>query len=211
MNNLKYLLPFTVLLLVLQTAIAESNLIQEIDGFEDWRSVTREPIPVSEFFYTMCRTPTLVEKLAAATPHKSRHINVRVNPEGEEVFYGGNKLQPFPVGSVIVKEKFPDSEFKNAESLGAMIKNESGWDYIYKDENGEVFRERKMLENCYSCHSLIKERDEVFRTYLENWGLTGNMIKVPEGGSIPEELTDKGFLRFIWERRREQGKPPEAD
>jgi len=154
-----------VFLVAPRAVAAESELIPEIAGFESWKAATSDPIPVPEYLYTLCRAPDPYEVAIMSSPHRTKHVRVRVNPIGEKAFFS-KTLEAFPVGSVIVKEKFPGSEFKDAESLGAMVKVEGGWEFIYKEKNKSVSRGRQQLENCYRCHSSLKGGDQVFRTYL---------------------------------------------
>jgi hypothetical protein len=166
MNKLSTLLFSIMVFVVPQASVAQSEAIPEIAGFESWKAVTSEPIPVPEYLFRLCRVLTPGEAAVKSSPHRSRHVRVRVNPKGEETFYSKNS-EAFPVGSVIVKEKFLDGKFERAESLGVMLKSESGWDFIYKDEDGQISQGRRQLENCYACHASLKERDQVFRTYLK--------------------------------------------
>lgn len=151
-------------LLACSPARADSNQLEEISGFESWKAVSSAPIAVPEYLYTLCRAHTAEESAIMRSPHRNLHIRVRVNPKGESSFFS-EKFDSFPVGSVIVKEKFSSAEFKDPESLGVMSKTDHGWEFSYRDEKGRVFRGSSELPQCYSCHVTQTNRDQVFRTY----------------------------------------------
>ena len=93
-------------------------------------------------------------------------MRVRVNPAGEKEFFDRGVL-PFPEGTIVVKEKFLDGEFSAPKALGVMVKRRGRWEYFYRDQNGKIYQGKKELANCYSCHSVEKRKDQVFRTYLK--------------------------------------------
>jgi len=80
-----------------------------------------------------------------------------------------DKPTSFPVGSIIVREKFLRKEDKQPELLAAMIKRAPGfskssgdWEYLVFDGAATKVRDRKKKGDCYECHSQHKDRDYVF-------------------------------------------------
>ncbi|WP_394796455.1 hypothetical protein [Armatimonas sp.] len=77
----------------------------------------------------------------------------------EERFW--TKLTPFPVGTVLVKEKFDNPKGSGTpELLTAMVKREKGynpacydWEFLVLDGKAERVLERGKLARCQSCHS----------------------------------------------------------
>lgn len=125
-------------------------------------------------------------------PHAKHAIVVRVNTEAMEAF----KIvgTPLPVGTVVIKEKHPNwsaaveqpvkerrgplqddpaAVEKPVNEFGAMIKREPGydpengdWEYAYVVRGPAKQLTRGKLASCIDCHSHMKDRDYLFRTYL---------------------------------------------
>ncbi|HXD32166.1 MAG TPA: cytochrome P460 family protein [Pyrinomonadaceae bacterium] len=75
----------------------------------------------------------------------------------------------FPVGSMIVREKFLQKDDQQPELLAAMVKRAPGfskrtgdWEYLVLDGDGKKLRERTQKGECYGCHSKQKNQDYVF-------------------------------------------------
>ena len=128
-------------------------------------------------------TPQLMEPLAAIScailpgrqepsPHLHKYISVFVNPVGREEMM--TKRSPkFPIGSMIVKEKFGSPDSTTPEVLTAMIKRapgynpESGdWEYLVLNGAASNIVERGKLKECSGCHRSYQHSDFVTRTYL---------------------------------------------
>ncbi|HEX6044665.1 MAG TPA: cytochrome P460 family protein [Pyrinomonadaceae bacterium] len=128
-------------------------------------------------------TPQLMEPLSAQScaiipgrqepsPHLHKYISVFVNSVGREAMM--TKQQPkFPVGSMVVKEKFDKPDSTSPELLTAMIKREAGyypeggdWEYLVLDGAASKIVERGKLTRCSGCHVPYKYSDFITRTYL---------------------------------------------
>ena len=147
--------------------------------FSKWPTATDYPVKVAPQLAAACAAPSSAEGTWASGGGKKRHgphfehfIVVRVNPEATEEFKVVDK--PLPVGTTIVKEKHTDVLAKGPlAEYGAMIKREPGydpgrgdWEYLYVVQKSEKKVTRGRLELCIECHSHVKDRDYVFRTYL---------------------------------------------
>jgi hypothetical protein len=79
------------------------------------------------------------------------------------------KPAKFPVGSVIIREKFKRQDDVQPELVAVMIKRANGfspkggdWEYLIADGKLKKIRERHKKGSCYECHSQQKDRDFVF-------------------------------------------------
>ncbi|MBD0325383.1 MAG: cytochrome P460 family protein [Pyrinomonadaceae bacterium] len=147
--------------------------VDEIQGYRNWSLVNPQPVYISSKLDIMCAMPTKKDREdEARNPHLRKLINVYVNDLGQQAMT--TELKPkFPVGSVIVKEKFSSKEKDAPELLTVMVKRESGfnpavgdWEFMAVNGAGTKIDARGRLESCQSCHVLMKEGDFVSRNYL---------------------------------------------
>ena len=106
------------------------------------------------------------------SPHLHKYVSVFVNPVGREAMMTKRKPK-FPVGSMIVKEKFGSPDSTAPEMLTAMIKREPGyneesgdWEYLVLDGAASKIVEQGKLTRCSVCHNSYQHSDFVTRTYL---------------------------------------------
>jgi hypothetical protein len=96
-----------------------------------------------------------------------------LDPEEDDIHY-----QPYPVGTILLKESFLNEDSRPGQSLllAGMIKREAGydsefgdWEYFQSAQNGQLLingnsKSADIRETCVSCHSNIQEKDFVFAT-----------------------------------------------
>lgn len=175
----------------------------DITAFRSWKRVTKSPFPMDEAVSGLCRpTPRLwdmhkrVYAEHAEAFEKSVHTGRDGGPNYVHVYVNeiGKKAIPingpkFPIGSIIVKEKFPGKwtgkwdDKQNSERLvlgsatvlTMMRKREAGydskngdWEYFTGDAKTLVLTkpDPKALKACQSCHALYKDRDFITKTYM---------------------------------------------
>jgi len=116
-------------------------------------------------------------------PHVPRVFKLYVNPTGKAALLS-MKATPFPVGSIVVKEKYvappmkkgdwaPKPLPKNAkpELLTVMIKREKGFnpasgDWEYQVVSGDVSKvETKSVDYCVKCHATATKQDYIFKRH----------------------------------------------
>jgi hypothetical protein len=75
------------------------------------------------------------------------------------------KLDAFPAGAIIVKEKLGND--RSAAAVGGMIKRDAGfdpangdWEYFYVAKPGGFSTGH--LQNCIECHARTKQTDYVY-------------------------------------------------
>lgn len=136
-------------------------------------------------------------------PHVPTVFVVYVNKTGRAAMLS-QKPTDFPVGSVIVKEKYPRSKVIDAAqkrlktkkqdtewaffSLSAndvkslrpelctvMVKTKTGWDYFAVDQNGKVMDGDTSY--CRKCHEDKAANDYVFRPYAREFKLVTKRLE----------------------------------
>lgn len=138
-----------------------------IAGYKQWTRVNPFPMKISVRASLDCAIAS-----PPPGPHGEKYITVYVNEIGRPAMMEEKKPN-FPQGSVIVKEKLTTPESTTPELLTVMLKRERGynpesgdWEYMVFDGTGASVQERGKLENCQSCHTLLKETDYISRKYL---------------------------------------------
>ncbi len=147
--------------------------VDEVHGYRTWTLVNPQPVLISSVVNLLCRAPTVANRDdEARNPHMRRLISVYVNPLGQQAMM--NERNPkFPVGSVIVKEKFTPNKRGAPELLTVMVKREQGfnpaggdWEYMVTNGAGTKIDARGKIESCQSCHVSMRESGFVYRSYM---------------------------------------------
>jgi Cytochrome P460 len=153
--------------------------LPELRASADWPAATDQPIPVTLRTWSLCRSLTPEETQAQEAevkrrgPHARYSIVVRTNPEAIAPF---RRLEPLPPGTVVVKEKhWLEPSTKRPAEYALMIKRNPGfdpehgnWEYVYATGAPEWTITRGRLSSCIDCHAVAKDRDYLFRSYLES-------------------------------------------
>lgn len=142
--------------------------------YRSWQKVNAAPMDMSESMKYLCRGPLGWDR-DPKNPHYPRQFNVWVNRVGVAAMRSKG-VPAFPVGSMIVKEKFPRTaaSLKTAspELLTAMVKRERGFDskngdWQYFVLKGDASKgTEKGLAYCADCHRQNAKNGYVFRNYL---------------------------------------------
>lgn len=84
-------------------------------------------------------------------------------------FFNGEQRGPYPVGSVIVRERLPAPDATTPDLLAVMVKRPRGfnpkggdWEFLTTDGGGSKIQERQKKGACLECHASQRERDYVF-------------------------------------------------
>jgi hypothetical protein len=155
-------------LVVVQVTAAPSDIDikKDLSSYTHWTKVS-EHSPMDAIAALSC---AYVPQPAANDPHAKFYITVFVNPIGRKAMQ--NEVPgPFPVGSMIVKQKFREQSMK-PELLTMMIKREGGfdpklgnWEYLVATGDGKNIFGRGKLEQCQACHITMAKQDYVYRSY----------------------------------------------
>lgn len=104
-------------------------------------------------------------------PHANYYCHVFINDVGLPTMKTGKG--EYPVGTVIVKQKFKDPAGKRTELFTLMRKREDGydpdhgnWEYSTVDQTATGILSLGRTESCIDCHSDYAETDYVTRKYV---------------------------------------------
>lgn len=135
------------------------NIVGSMATYKQWHKVTKEPVLITPQANALCR-PALLP----AGPHVGAYIEVRVNDAGYKFFVKGATL---PIGSIVVKEKEPQSG--SAPTLLTVMEKVSNsgkiddWHFYTFSGDG-----KKQLDTgspaCRKCHETAG-KDFLFRDY----------------------------------------------
>src|SRR5687768_8163216 len=115
MRNLLYLVPLVLLIGCSRTddrpaatppAVHVASVQEVAAGYTKLKSMTKEPVYVDARLASLCRGASQEEVEAARKkfgPHAHAAISIYMNDLAADAFAGS--IKPFPVGSIIVKEK----------------------------------------------------------------------------------------------------------
>jgi len=139
-----------------------------IAGYQTWHKVNANRMRMQDTIASLCIIP---KQYTGLNPHVSKYITVYVNEKGKSAMLSNDKTE-FPVGSIIVKEKYSRLTGGQVELLTIMIKREKGfdptvgdWEFITADREDKVYKNVN-LAHCISCHQQEPEKDFTFRSYL---------------------------------------------
>lgn len=171
---------------MVQPSIADHRE-EAIKDYRQWTLITPQAVYMEPTVSALCMPDPI--RSDHANPHTPAYFRVFVNDKGKAAMQA-KKPQTFPIGSVIVKEKFnttgpiqklwdtgkPDAtkpkSFDKPNLLTVMVKREKGFDskngdWQYYTASGSKKPNSKDLpvSHCQSCHQQVKDKDYTFRTY----------------------------------------------
>ena len=151
---------------------ADLNDVQTVlDTYRSFAPQTPAPVSVSGYIFGLCRLPTLRKTEFAASIHgDERYLRDWANPlAGQGIATHG--APAFPVGAVIVKEKYAGAPAAPADlvAIALMIKRASGfdpahgdWEYAYYEAALGIVRSAEQTAYCASCHAGAAATDYVY-------------------------------------------------
>lgn len=156
-----------------EKGISKIEEVKEIRGYKSWTKVNPKPLRLPTPLDGLCRMPMGRDFIeTSSNPHRQKYFTVYVNDIGRSAMMN-EKIPKFPEGSVIVKEKLLSEDSNAPELLTVMIKRKKDfnpttgdWEYMVINGAGTKVEGRGNLENCRSCHTLNKQTDYIFRSYL---------------------------------------------
>src|SRR5882724_10431417 len=151
----------------LLAAPLEIDFKNGLADYTHWIKVNERLSPMDPVVAMMCSAPA---PRAENDPHAKYYVSVFVNETGLKAMR--KKIPgPFPVGSMIVKQKLRDKKAP-PELLTMMIKREPGfdpgfgnWEYLIASGDGKAILGRGKMDLCKGCHVSMAEQDYVYRTY----------------------------------------------
>ena len=149
----------------------EIALPTDLAKYREWTQLLKSPYQVPMELWIRCTAPTRGDWERAREkygPHTEHYIRVYGNQAVTQAL-ASHERQPFPLRSVVAKEKFAGSPHGRAEGVAFMIKRETsqfpesaGWQFVYYPASGEA---RRTHEACAGCHRAAASTDYVFGQY----------------------------------------------
>jgi len=139
--------------------------LPEIRGYKHWKQATSKRMPMEPLAAQLCR---------AAIPGEHRdspkaYFVVYVNRTGEAAM--ASKDRVFPLGSVVIKEKFGEATGGSPEVKTVMVKRSYGfdnangnWEYFTVSGDGKSV-DAVQDGTCQSCHRSVRSSDYIFKSY----------------------------------------------
>ena len=146
------------------------------------KRVTDKPFTMDAELAVRCDLPKPKDR-PENNPHRGHQAHVYITPGGEEILSSGKGT--YPVGTLIVKEKFPSSLSEQSaakkkagaqqppELFTVMLKREAGynpecgdWEFMLVTGDLQQVAARGKLDSCAACHQEYKQTDFVTRAYL---------------------------------------------
>ncbi len=129
--------------------------------------ITQKPQRVYWAGSPLCARPNYIPH----SPHGEHWIHVFISPGGSNAMMTGKGM--YPVGTVILKQKFLDAAGTNTDFYTGMRKRERGynselgdWEFFTLDRGGDMVTARGKIESCMDCHAKYKATEFVSRRYL---------------------------------------------
>jgi hypothetical protein len=165
-------------------AMQPQTPMPDLIHYRTWKVVNEKRYFVPDRVAVLCAAPVAATR--NPSPHRDKYISVYVNPIGQKEILARH-VTTYPVGTVVVKDKFIGRTGGTTELSTVMIKRERGYnptggDWEYAVLNGKsTLVERGRIARCQSCHAARRNQDFVFRTYRP--GAPANPWK--EGSLLP--------------------------
>lgn len=147
--------------------------------YRKWHRVNDKPAEMSDVIASLCRIvdPGEEEAIRRTNPNPHQRKDERctytvfVNEVGKGRLLKGG-VTPFPVGTILVKEKHKGSDANSSELLTVMVKREKGfapdngdWQYLVLDGFAKAIQKGDTT-TCVKCHASVRENDFVYADYL---------------------------------------------
>lgn len=174
-----FALALCVIVVIVASAQTNRTPADSIKDFKTWKRLTASPAYITDYVSLLCRKSQPDE---IAHPHISNWIHVYVNSIGAKAAVSKAKKISFPVGSILVKTKFPRKQGSTIEMMTVMIKGTKGsrpktgdWQFLVMNGNGTAILADTRLEHCFSCHKVKAKKDFAFLKYesmrpgIPNW------------------------------------------
>ena len=143
-----------------------SVLAEKADG--DMTRVTKKPMKMEAPVAQLCMAGFPQQH----NLHSDKYFHVYSNELGLETLKAGKG--DYPIGSVIVKQKYSDADGKTTELFTVMRKMKDGydadngnWEYSVLNKNATTVLSRGRTDSCIACHEDYSSTDYVTRTYLQ--------------------------------------------
>jgi hypothetical protein len=145
------------------------KLIQDRDRFV---KVTELRYEMEEDVSSLCSF-TVNETPYQPRVHDTKYCDVYVTKEQEQILR--KRGRDYPVGTVLIKQKFPKVDAKEPELATIMRKRETGywpqngdWEYAVISGDQSVVVGRGRIDSCAECHAQYEKTGFVTGVYLSH-------------------------------------------
>ena len=149
----------------LDPLLANRNFLACLEKLDGFVRVTDKPFLMHAPTATHCVVNTHVDV------HGDRFCDVHVSKGGEAALRAGTA--EYPVGTIVIKSKYPDEKRSKIELYTVMRKMPKGywhehgdWEFSVLDSEMKHVLARGRVESCASCHDAYAVSGYLTRTYL---------------------------------------------
>lgn len=162
--------------LPLQATPTDAELLKFVRERAGAERVTPKPVDMAAAVSTRCN----IDAVLSSDPHLKATFHVFASDSAALPIF--DPWGKFPVGSMILKEKFSRKDGKTQLFTG-MVKREEGyfpgvgdWEFFTVDAAAAKIAERGKMERCADCHRDYAKGDHVSKIYARPAQLSGGRI-----------------------------------
>lgn len=145
--------------------LSNRKFLASLEKLDSYVRVTVEPFLMHAPTAEQCVVSNHVDV------HGDRFCDVYISKEGESAIRDGKA--EYPVGTLVIKSKYPDKERSKVELYTVMRKMAKGywpehgdWEFSVLDSEKKHVLARGRVESCARCHDAYAESGYLTRTYL---------------------------------------------
>ena len=149
----------------LDPLLSNRNFLASLQNLDVFVRITDKPFLMHAPTATQCVINTNVDV------HGDRYCDVYVSTGGEAAIRAGTA--EYPVGTLVIKSKYPDKERNKIELYTVMRKMPKGywpehgnWEFSVLDSEKKHVLARGRVESCANCHDAYAASGYLTRTYL---------------------------------------------
>lgn len=169
MKRLIQILILSGLVLTARAQDLNSNdaLVRLVAKLDTLTRVTEKRIALRAIYSDLC-APAEIPGHVRVTGRPDVAIHVFINSTSAAAFK--DPASRFPVGTVVIKQKFPTVNAKEADFYTGMLKREAGfnptcgdWEFFTLSGDRRAVTARGRIESCIDCHRQYAKTDFVTR------------------------------------------------
>ena len=169
MNRAILILTHVALILTAQAQDPNSNgaLLKLAAKLDTLTRVTEQRIALRAIYSDLC-APIDLPDHARLVGRPDVAIHIYVTPTAAAAFK--DSASRFPVGTVVLKQKFPTVNHEEADFYTGMLKREAGfnpacgdWEFFTMSGDRRAVTARGRIESCIDCHRQYAKTDFVTR------------------------------------------------
>jgi hypothetical protein len=151
----------------------DDKFLAMVQKYEELHRVTEKPFKMHPEIILRCTfEQTDKPHPFDSSVHADRYCDVYVSEGAKQPILSGDKS--YPVGSIIIKAKYPNDQRERVELFTIMRKKEEGyfpehgdWEFSVVDGKAQRVLSRGRSESCIDCHDFYGHSGFVSREYLK--------------------------------------------